>query len=57
MYMNLQTSTNFSSFPQAIDYDNTFSNSKFCVIILLHDEHTTDVARQITAARDMEDMW
>lgn len=44
-------------FPQAIDYDNLFSNTKYCVITLVHEERTTDLVKRIIAAKDIEELW
>ncbi|KAK3745585.1 hypothetical protein QZH41_016225 [Actinostola sp. cb2023] len=41
----------------AIDYDNFFSNTKYCVLILLHEEHTgTELAKKLTASKNIEEI-
>ena len=46
----------FSSF-QAVDYDNLFSNSKYCIQQLLHEDTSSDETLRLLRAKNTKEIW
>ena len=46
-----------STLPQAVDYDNYASNTKYCLAQLLHDQLETELGQSLMKATTMRELW
>lgn len=55
--INIYTGYLYSPSLQAIDFDNNFGNTKYCLQRLLHEDTTSSEALQLLHAKEMRDIW